>query len=203
MNSGLSFIFICLIASATLFGANLIDDCQPWECKGGLLTSLGVITPFSFSSKLVNSTSEIKNAKPLSDHIQPAAIFGMGLELNYFNQIEMDLKLQYARLDAINSETEVVPLHLVLVEAGYSYVFYGRWGAGLGMHFIRARSTLDRPMLLEDNESDFGHYLRYSSMRYKVSDVSLGAGITHWSVWTKPAWSQFIGIEIQGSYLLW
>lgn len=166
------------------------QECPPWTCYGRLIITQGAIS----------ATYELR------DHIPTSYMMGLGLEMNYYKQIEMDLRIQYAMPNTTNSVGESVPLHMALMEAGFAYVapkYWGRYEAGLGMHFTSARSELETTMLIESNESDFGHYVRWSSPRWSIRQWGLGLGVSYWTAWTKPQLTSFIGIELQGVYNLW
>lgn len=187
------------------------QECAPWECQGQLLFLSGVIFPME---GVLNRTDHDyqphrqDEKQPLrqalfEELIEPALTFGLGLELNYYQSIEMDLRFQYARLNTLNSYGRSIPLHQAVGDFGFAYLFWGRWQSGLSLHFVSARGELEEVMLLEDNESDFGHYFRWSSPRVQIDKTFWGIGVSQWSVWTQPNWTDFIGIEVQGVMRLW
>jgi len=175
----MGFLFMMYLLTANAWA----DKCQPWECSAELY-----LTSSSFHS--LN----------LDEYIEVAPALGVGISFNYATKIEMDFRVQYAALNARSHDQLNIPLHLGLVEAGYSYLLWGRFSAGLGMHFLRAREELKRPMLLQDNESDFGHYLRWNTPSWKLGYWNFSLGLSSWSAWTKPNWSHFAGLELKGSW---
>lgn len=187
------------------------QECAPWECRGKILFISGVILPME---GLINRTDHAYQPhgqdedQPLRQAlfeqlIDPAVTLGLGMEFNYYQSIEMDLRFQYSRLNTLNSYGRPIPLHQAISEFGFAYLFWGRWQTGLSLHFVSARGELEEVMLLEDNESDFGHYFRWSSPRLKIAKTEWGLGLSQWSAWTKPNWTDFVGVEVQGAMRLW
>lgn len=186
-------------------------ECAPWQCRASVKWLTGVISPMEgvlsstdgpYRPNRADEQQPYRDAL-MSELMPPTMYWGFGLEFNYYQALDMDLRIQYARPEVRNSYGTIIPLHQAIIEAGFALNLYGRWEAGLGMHFTSAREKLAKPMLLEDNESDFGHYIRWSSPRYRILQTEWGVGLSQWSAWTLPYWTEFIGVELQGVYRLW
>ncbi len=100
--------------------------------------------------------------------------------------------------------TKPIELWFVRGRAGFDYQsFFGTFGTGMNLSFVRASSNGGVSTMLDDNESEFGLYGIFRTPSYKIWKIDLGAEVSWDTILTEPEYSHFLMAQLIAEVELW
>jgi hypothetical protein len=135
--------------------------------------------------------------------LDPSPVLVSAMRFSYFKDMLSQIQISYARLDGPDSPAAVHCLSgLVGLDRQW---FHGlvETGTGLSLFFLRAAEVRRSGLLLADNESDFGFYLK-GALRLYTKEAWALSWSTQWhSVLTLPKRSHLLQSGLVVEYRLW
>ncbi len=138
----------------------------------------------------------------LGDRLETGIAFGGGLRATYAARTDLLLLLHYSQ----GTVAEGWGLHQLFAEAGLGQTLRGPVplvvAGGPGLFFLRAEVP-QGGLLLDDNETDFGHWVRLEGPELREGRWR-AALYGQWSAaWTRPEWSQFAWFGMRIGWRAW
>lgn len=146
--------------------------------------------------------------------VDPTLSAGLLLRTTYFDRIELFLAARYQNPGAVAHPKvgDAVPMALHQISGDVGLLFplsnsrdprlQFRLGGGFALFFIRAVEPLGN-LLLDDNESDLGHWFRLESPALPLRKIKMRLFVEQQSAWTLKKQSHFwlSGITLESA--LW
>jgi len=127
---------------------------------------------------------------------------GLLFRTDYGESSKSRFSLLVSRLDAKNKP---VSLWYIRGRAGLDYMLPlgASVGSGLGISFVRTRDNQGEPLMLDDNESDFGFYTVIRSPEATVFGCTIAFESSWDVVLTEPTFSHFLYVAGVAEVELW
>ncbi|MGL1903907.1 MAG: hypothetical protein OCC49_17345 [Fibrobacterales bacterium] len=182
--------FLCIVllgASCFALGNEDIDSIEyPQFSTGTFGLSFGSIIPLD----------------NLDDVLEIGPLIGFSFATEYGTASSIILALEGS---SIKAQHRPVEIWYIRGKAGYAYLLplKARMSGGLSLSFVRSRSNDGPPLMLDDNESDFGVYgaIQTPVLTLGQFDLSIEGS---WDVlFTEPEYSQFASVFLKVEYAAW
>ena len=151
---------------------------------------------------IIGGTGYWKPLDNLSDVVDDGVYGELGTQFGYYKSISMLVSLAY---NQVSSPDLDVNIHLFTGRVGYVYAPMpcAEIGTGVGLYFLRAADPSTRPLLLNDNESDFGTFFAFNLISPSYFKWKFLWANELDVMFTKPDLSYFYKTSFKVAYEVW
>ncbi|MGL1936572.1 MAG: hypothetical protein OCD01_16195 [Fibrobacterales bacterium] len=138
----------------------------------------------------------------LDDVLEMGPLLGFSFATEYSSTSSIVLAFEGSSLKA-----QYLPVEIWYMrgKAGFAYhlPLGARLGGGLALSFVRSRSNDGGPLMLDDNESDFGVYAALQTPTLSLGLFQLSVEGSWDVLFTEPEYSQFASVSLKVEYGAW